>query len=115
MPRASARERSSSPAREEPERRSTMVVMPSFFNSARASKRGCAPRKSCSETFPALGTPRTDSFSAKEIEVDDAEAEELADCEEPEDAEGVDCRNGTDQERKRNARSKAGKKSCIQN
>ena len=41
-----------------------MVVMPSFFSSAKPCAEGCAPRNNASLIFPALGTPAIFNFSA---------------------------------------------------
>jgi hypothetical protein len=68
MPRASARARSRSIGPRLP-RRSTIVVTPSFFNSARPDWEGCAPRKSTSLILAALWTPAIFTRSAGTVEI----------------------------------------------
>jgi hypothetical protein len=57
MPRRSASRFSHSDLERSSARRSTIVVIPSFFNSSSPCSFGCAPRYSKSLIFPGFGTP----------------------------------------------------------
>src|ERR1700722_1115817 len=63
MPNFSACCRSHSDLPRSSARRSTIVVIPSFFNSSNPCSFGCAPRYSPSLIFPGFGMPRIFNFS----------------------------------------------------